>query len=116
MLIISNPRILPLFVARNVLSKLWEYLNRTPTNDKHHSAIVFILLSVYTGRNVRLLTEDIGRNKKQIIKVDLQSDKLYFIINLNITTLKIKSKNIRLALANRLEPVNIPLPKNCMKH
>lgn len=111
MLIISDPRSLPLFVARNVLSKLWEYLNRTPTNDKHHSAIVFILLSVYTGRNVRLLTDDIGRNKKQIIRVDLHSDKLYFIINLNITTLKIKSKNIRLALANRLEPVNIPLPK-----
>ncbi|ANB92150.1 hypothetical protein MOVS_09405 [Moraxella ovis] len=65
MLIISNPRILPLFVARNVLSKLWEYLNRTPTNDKHHSAIVFILLSVYTGRNVRLLTEALAAIKNK---------------------------------------------------
>lgn len=110
----SNTRQLPLIAAQNIASKLWQwfddYSDGEGDRDKKR-AIVYLLLSLYIGYSVARLAEDINNNYKKITDIGARKAKYEFIINFDITPLRIRTEGIESVIANRLMQFKLSLPE-----
>ena len=111
----SNIRHLPLIAIQNIASKLWQWFDEYNDNEGDRDkkrAIVYLLLSLYTGHSVARLAEDINNNHKKIIDISVRKAKYEFIIHLDITPLGIRTAGVESVIANRLTQFKLPLPEN----
>ena len=110
----NNIRQLSLIAIQNIASKLWQwfddYSDGEGDRDKKR-AIVYLLLSLYTGHSVGRLAEDINNNYKKITDIGARKAKYEFIINLDITPLRIRTEGVESVIANRLTQFKLPLPE-----
>ena len=110
----SNIRQLPLIAIQNIASKLWQwfgdYSDGEGDRDKKR-AIVYLLLSLYTGHSVARLAEDINNKHEEIIKLMPKKKEYEFIIHLDITSLGIRVAGVESVIANRLRQFKLPLPE-----
>lgn len=108
----SNIRQLPIFAVQNICSKLWQWFNDKDTQKDRDEkrAIAYLLLTLYTGYSVALLAQDINENDKRIIDISSKNSKFEFIVHLDITPLRIKTKGVQSVLANRMTHFRLPLP------
>lgn len=112
-LIGSNVRSLPLFALQNVFVYLWqlfEELSSSHDRDKKR-AVSYLLLSMFTGRSVVQLSEDIIDNNKQYINLNRRNNSYHLNIILNITPLRLRTQSIQKVLANRVLECDISLPE-----
>lgn len=111
----SNIRLLPLSAIQNICSKLWQWfdsLDKEETDREKKRAIVYLLLSLYTGYSVTKLAEDINNNDKNIVDISARKERYDFIIHLDITPLRIRAIGIESVIANRLTQFKLPLPES----
>ena len=116
----TNIRQLPLTTIQNICTKLWWWFdnnndeknnNREECNNREEKrAIAYLLLSLYTGYSVAQLAKDINENSKRIIDVSARKSHFDFIIQLDITPLRIKTTGIQSIIANRLTQFQLPIP------
>lgn len=110
----SNIRQLPIFAVQNICAKLWQWFDDTDTEkDRDEKRVIaYLLLTLYTGYSVTLLAQDINENNKRIIDISSKYSKFEFIVHLDITPLRIKTKGVQSVLANRLThfQLSIPIP------
>ncbi|MDX2374984.1 hypothetical protein NJD71_12735 [Psychrobacter sp. PP-21] len=112
-LIGSNVRILPLFALQNIFAHLWqlfEELSSSHDRDKKR-AVSYLLLSMFTGRSVVQLSEDVTGNNKQYINLNRRNNSYHLNIILDITPLRLRTQGIQKVLANRLLECDISLPE-----
>lgn len=109
----NNVRILPLFVLQNIFAYLWqlfEELSSSHHRDKKR-AVSYLLLSMFTGRSIVQLSEDVTGNNKQYINLNRQNKSYHLNITLDITPLRPRDQSVKEILANRLLTCDIDLPK-----
>jgi len=110
----SNIRQLSLITIQNITAKLWQWFDDCKDGgggrDKKR-AIVYLLLALYTGHSVARLAEDINNNHKKIIDISNRRTRYEFIINLDITPLRIRTVGVESVIANRLTQFKLPLPE-----
>ncbi|WP_169391421.1 MULTISPECIES: hypothetical protein [Psychrobacter] len=106
----GNIRQLPLTTIQNIISRLWQWFDECDSDREKKRAIAYLLLSLYTGHSVARLAEDINNNKKEIIDISARKKKYEFIIDLDITPLRIRTAGIESVIANRLTQFKVPLP------
>ena len=110
----SNIRQLPLTAIQNIAFKLWQWFvdyNDSEADRDKKRAIAYLLLSLYTGHSVARLANDINNNYKEIIDISARKAKYEFIINLDITPLRIRTTGIESVIANRLTQFKLPIPE-----
>lgn len=110
----SNIRQLPLTAIQNIAFKLWQWFddyNDSEADRDKKRAIAYFLLSLYTGHSVARLANDINNNHKEIIDISARKAKYEFIINLDITPLRIRTTGIESVIANRLTQFKLPIPE-----
>lgn len=110
----SNIRQLPLTAIKNIAFKLWQWFddyNDSEADRDKKRAIAYLLLSLYTGHSVARLANDINNNHKEIIDISARKAKYEFIINLDITPLRIRTTGIESVIANRLTQFKLPIPE-----
>ncbi len=110
----SNIRQLPLTAVQNIAFKLWQWFddyNDSEADRDKKRAIAYLLLSLYTGHSVARLANDINNNHKEIIDISARKAKYEFIINLDITPLRIRTTGIGSVIANRLTQFKLPIPE-----
>lgn len=108
----SNIRLLPISVIQNICTKLWQWFEDNGPDSKRETkrAIVYLLLSLYTGHSVSQLAQDINENSKSIIGISARKSNFDFIIHLDITPLRIKTPGVQLVIANRVTQFQLPIP------
>lgn len=110
----SNIRQLPITAMQNIVSRLWQWFDEDSDGESDRDkkrAIAYLLLSLYTGHSVARLAEDINSNDKEIIDISARKSKYEFIIDLDITPLRIRTAGIESAISNRLTQFKLPLPE-----
>ena len=111
----SNIRQLSLIAIQNIASKLWQWFDDYNDSERDRDkkrAIVYLLLSLYTGHSVARLAEDINNKHEEIIKISSNMKEYEFIIHLDITAIGIKTAGLKFVIANRLRQFKLPLPEN----
>mgnify|MGYP003645664336 CR=1 FL=1 len=109
----NNVRILPLFALQNIFAYLWQLfkeLSSSHDRDKKR-AVSYLLLSMFTGRSVVQLSEDVTGNNKQYINLNRRNNSYHLNIILDITPLRLRTQGIQKVLANRLLECDISLPE-----
>ena len=110
----SNIRQLSLITIQNITAKLWQWFDDCKDGggdrDKKR-AIVYLLLALYTGHSVARLAEDINNNHKKIIDISNRRTRYEFVVNLDITPLRIRTVGVESVIANRLTQFKLPLPE-----
>ncbi|MGP5494747.1 hypothetical protein ACTXMK_05020 [Psychrobacter celer] len=110
----SNIRQLPITAIQNIASRLWQWFDEDSDGESDRDkkrAIAYLLLSLYTGHSVARLAEDINNNDKEIIDISARKSKYEFIIDLDITPLRIRTAGIEFAISNRLTQFKLLLPE-----
>ena len=107
----SNIRQLSLITIQNITAKLWQWFDDGEGGRDKKRAITYLLLSLYTGHSVARLAEDINNNHKKIIDISTRRTKYEFVINLDITPLRIRTIGVESVITNRLTQLKLPLPE-----
>lgn len=111
----SNIRQLSLITIQNITAKLWQWFDDCKDGESNRDkkrAIVYLLLSLYTGHSIARLAEYNKNKHKKIIQINRNKKKYAFIIHLDITALGIETAGVKSVIANRLTQFKLPLPEN----
>jgi len=110
----SNIRQLSLITIQNITSQLWQWFEDDKDgegNREKKRAIVYLLLTLYTGHSVARLAEDINKKHKKIIDISARKARYEFTIHLDVTSLRIRTAGVESIIANRLTQFKLPLPE-----
>lgn len=109
----NNVRILPLFALQNIFAYLWQLFEElSSSHDRDKKRVVsYVLLSMFTGRSIVQLSEDVTGNNKQYINLNRRNNSYHLNIILDITPLRLRTQGIQKVLANRLLECDISLPE-----
>lgn len=112
----ANIRQLPLTLLQNIVAKLWQWFDAESGDDAEKNkrdrkrAVAYLLLSIYTGRSVSRLAEDINEKHKKLVDIMPRKKSYTFNIHLDITGLGLQTAGIETVIANRLTKFTLPLP------
>lgn len=108
--IMSSLRHLSIALIPVICKKLWFYFDSYNDNRNLKTACAYLLLSLYTGRSVQALFEDIFYKYKKIIDINIKDQRYHLLIDLDITPLRIKTTGIHEVIANQVLSMVLPLP------
>lgn len=96
-------------ILQAIFSALW-YDFEDPRSPSQKTACAYLLLSMYTGKSVKMLKEDIVSQAARLVKLAPKNKRYELIITLDITPLRTQEANLTQVMANHARQMHLPLP------